>query len=295
MRYPVGIILIIAILTLTLSQSPLAQAETSSDESSSSAEISTSFSVKQVEQADVDGNGASMGYTEIAAGIEWQFLFIDMDHRMYDWGEHTFLGATEPFSELTQLAPGLQYYREFGKQWSVWAKGTALIGFEDNPSVEAITYNPQVITFYTITPRLSLYGGAGVLYHSADTTIYPVLGLAWNMKQKKGLYGVLGFPETILRYGLTDQLALKLDILWENRIYQLAEDNAVAAEGYIKIEDLLPGLHLEYQPLDKLLFSIGVRHYFERQLTFFAQDEEEMSEHEVESSWACLLKVGYSF
>jgi hypothetical protein len=292
MRYPAGIILGIA--ALTLGQSPSAQAETSS-ESSSSTKISTSFSVKQVEQADVDGHDASMGYTEIAAGMEWQFLFIDLDHRTYDWGEHDFLGATEPFSELTQLAPGLQYYQKIGKQWSIWAKGTALIGFEDSPSAEAVTYNPQVISLYTATPSLSLYCGAGVLYHPADTTIYPVFGLTWNIEKKKGLYGVLGFPETTLRYGLTDQLALKLDILWENRMYQLADDNAVAAEGYIKVEDLLPGLHLEYEPMDDLLLSIGVRRYFERKLTFFDQNEEEMSEHEIENSWAYLLKVGYSF
>lgn len=149
MRYPAGIILGIA--ALTLGQSPSAQAETSSDESSSSAEIPTSLSVRQVEQADIEGHDASMGYTEIAAGMEWQFLFIDLDHRVYNWGEHDFPGATEPFSELTQLAPGLQYYKKIGKQWSIWAKGTALIGFEDSPSAEAITYNPQVITLYTVS------------------------------------------------------------------------------------------------------------------------------------------------
>ncbi|MCI5122839.1 MAG: hypothetical protein D3908_16960, partial [Candidatus Electrothrix sp. AUS4] len=111
----------------------------------------------------------------------------------------------------------------------------------------------------------------------------------------KGLYGVLGFPETVLRYSLMKQLTLKLDILWENRIYQLAEDNPLTAEGYVKIEDLLPGLHLEYEPLDGLLLSIGVRHYFERQLTFFDHNEKEIEEYEVESSWAYLFKAGYTF
>jgi len=110
-----------------------------------------------------------------------------------------------------------------------------------------------------------------VLYHPADTTLYPVFGLTWNMEKEKGLFGVLGFPETVLHYGLTEQLALKLDILWENRICRLAEDNTVATYGYIKIEDLHPGLHLEYKPMNDLLLSIGVRRYFERKLTFFDQ------------------------
>ncbi len=293
MRYPAGIILGIA--ALTLCQSPLAQAETSSDESSSSAKISTSFSVKQVEQADIDGHDASMGYTEIAAGIEWQFIFIDLDHRTYDWGEHTFLGTAEPFSELTQLALGLQYYQEFENGWSIWAKGTALIGFEDSPSTAAITYNPQVVTLYTVTTQLSLYCGAGVLYHPVDTTIYPVVGLAWNMKNKLGLFGTLGFPETALSYGFTEQLSLKLDVLWDNRIYQLAGDNATVADGYIKIEDMLPGIHVEYKPLNDLLLSIGVRRYFERKLTFFNQEEEEMGEYGVNDSWAYMFRAEYTF
>ncbi|MCI5207369.1 MAG: hypothetical protein D3910_00915 [Candidatus Electrothrix sp. ATG2] len=295
MQYNKTACLILGVAALTLSSPSFAQATTSNDNGSSSPEISTRISIKHVDQADIDGSAASMEYTEVAAGMEWQFLVLDIDHRSYAWGGSDFLGSNEPFSQLTQIAPGLQYYHEFGNRWSIWAKGLALIGFEDGPSAEAITYNPQIITLYTLTSSLSLYCGAGVLYHPADTTFYPVVGLTWNMKKKKGIFGVLGFPETILRYGLTEQLALKLDILWENRIYQFAEENTVAAEGYIKVEDTLPGLHLEYEPLDDLLLSIGVRHYFERRLTFYNQKEQEMGEHEVESSWASLFKVEYTF
>ncbi|WP_339136984.1 MAG: hypothetical protein WGN25_03460 [Candidatus Electrothrix sp. GW3-4] len=287
--------LTLGLAALLLGPNPLAQANASDDQESRSPEIKTNFSVKQVEQADIDGTGASMGYTEIAAGAEWQFLLIDLDHRSYDWQGHNFMGAAEPFSELTYLAPALQYYQTIGKQWGIWAKGTALLGFKDKLATEAITYNPQVITSYSVTPSLDLYCGAGVLYHPADTTFYPVFGLAWNKDKKKGLHGILAFPETALRYSLTEQLALKLDILWENRIYQLAEDNTVAAEGYIKAENLLPGLHLEYKPLDELLLSMGVRHYFQRQLTFFTQDEEELGAYEPKTSWAYLFKAEYSF
>ncbi|MCI5121215.1 MAG: hypothetical protein D3908_08515, partial [Candidatus Electrothrix sp. AUS4] len=120
-----------------------------------------------------------MGYTEIAGGLEWSALLLDADHRSYTWEGDNFPGATEPFSGLTQFAPALQYYQKVGDQWSVWAKGTALIGFEDTLSSEAITYNPQAIAFYSIRQGLDLYCGAGVLYHPADTTIYPVSGLAW--------------------------------------------------------------------------------------------------------------------
>jgi hypothetical protein len=220
---------------------------------------------------------------------------LDIDYRSYAWGDSDFLASNEPFSGLSHIAPGLQYYQEFSNRWSIWAKGLALIGFEDSPSTEAITYNPQLITLYTLTPSLSFLCGAGVLYHPVDTTFYPVVGLSWNMEEKKGLFGVLGFPETILRYRLTEQLTLQLDILWENRIYQLGDQNTVAAEGYMKIEDILPGLHLEYQPVDDLLLSIGVRHYFERRLTFFEQEETEMGEYEVNDSWASMFRAEYTF
>ncbi|MCI5222188.1 MAG: hypothetical protein D3924_05830 [Candidatus Electrothrix sp. AR4] len=293
MRFAVSLVVGMAVLIFWTLSPPVADATKEGDKDTI-AEMTTHLSIEQVERTDIDNTAASMGYTELSAGAEWQFLLLDINHRIYDWGDNAFLGSKDPLESLTQIVPGVQYYQKFSDTWSVWIKGVALAGFEDALSSESITYNPQVVTFYFPTQRTTLYCGVGMLYHPADTTIYPVVGVAWNMDAEKGFFGTLGFPETTLRYGFTEKFALKLDVQWDNRIYQLAEDNTVAQEGYLQIEDLLPGLHLEYKPLKNLMLSVGVRRYFDRQLTFFDQEENELTSSEVDESWAYLLGITYT-
>lgn len=78
MQYNKTACLILGVAALTLSSPSFAQATTSNDSGSSSPEISTRISIKHVDQADIDGSAASMEYTEVAAGMEWQFLVLDI-------------------------------------------------------------------------------------------------------------------------------------------------------------------------------------------------------------------------
>jgi hypothetical protein len=260
--------------------------------------VSTSLSLEKIERSDIDGSDASTLCTELSAGLEWQFLLFDIDHRKYDWRESASLGigsGLDPWKTLTRIAPGLQYYREFSKKWGVWAKLVAFAGFEDEISSRSWTYNPQVLGFYMPTRLMTLYGGLGMLYHPVDLQAYPVFGIAWNMGSKDGLAGALGFPETMVRYGLNERVGLKIDFEWDIRTYSLAENNNLVPEGYVNIEDLMIGLQLEYKPIKGLMLSCGLRQYFSRKLTVFDQEEDELSSYDVSESLAYLLGIEYEF
>jgi len=122
-----------------------------------------------------------------------------------------------------------------------------------------------------------------------------VLGIAWNIESQDGLSGALGFPETMVRYGFNERISLKLDFHWDILFYNLAEDNNVASEGYVKIEDLIPGLQIEYKPVRGLTLSFGIRRFLGRTLTVFDHDENELTSNDVNDSSTYMLGIAYEF
>ncbi|MEC4684467.1 MAG: hypothetical protein VST71_01875 [Nitrospirota bacterium] len=297
MRFVFGVIISLAVLVTWPVVAPASEGE-KGDNGDEIPVISASLSVEQINQSDINGSGASIGYTEISAGLKWQFLLLDIDHRKYDWEKSEYFGSDQgkdPWEILTRIAPGLQYYYKPNEKWGVWPKFVAIAGFEDDISAKSWTYNPQIVGFYMPTQQLTLYGGVGMLYHPVDSIVYPALGVAWNMKSEEGLSGAVGFPETMLRYGFNKRVALKTEFQWDIRFYRLAEDNNLAPGGFVEIEDTTCTIQLEHKPFKGLTLSLGIRRYFGRELTVFDHTENELTTNDVSDSWAYLLGIDYQF
>lgn len=260
--------------------------------------VSVDFSVEVVSRAALTDTDTSLAFTEYSAGLSWQFLLLDFDHRRSHWRPGTDLGAApgrEAWDSLTRISPGVQYYGEFGEYWGLWVKGVAITGFERNISSQSWTYNPQVIGLYMPREGLTFYAGVGSLYHPVDTTLYPALGVAWNMNTGKGLSGALGFPETMLRYHFSERLAVKADFQWDIRIYRLSAENPTAPSGYIRAEDLKPGIHLEYLPTASLQVIAGVRRFFGRNMTVFSREELELANYKIDDAQSFRFEMKYKF
>lgn len=287
---------LLVVFSLLVSSVVLAAEEKS--EGNDAVGVSTKLFLERVGQAQEGGSNRSFGYTSVEAEFEWQFLTFEIDHRMYDWEMATYTESSlgnEPWEKLTRIAPGVQYFTELSGEWSVWAKFMAYSGFEDEMSADSWTYSPQVVGFYHPELPLTLYGGLGIRYHSVDAVVYPIFGVVWGVNSKKGFSGNVGFPDTEVRYGLTEKTAIKCTFEWDIRVYRLSNDSDLAPEGYLRVEDIIPGVQITYEPVNGLTVYVGVRGYFRRQLTVFNQDEHEMDEDDVEDSWASILGFDYSF
>jgi hypothetical protein len=248
-----------------------------------------------VARADIDGTDASFSFSEYSAGLKWLFLFFTAEQRTYSWHEGSDLGgAGDPWRSLTLLSPGAQYYKEFGR-WGTWVRLRAFAGFEKNLSSRSWSYNPQVLGLYKPTQRLTLYAGAGLLHDPVDPLLYPVLGLAWAMGSRTGLSGAAGFPATMIRYGFSEQLGLKLEVQWNIRTYALAGDNTLAPGGHLRTEDIVPGLLLEYSPAPGLTIAPGARFHFGRSLTLYDRSGVEFGSWDVDPSWSFRLHAEYVF
>ena len=260
---------------------------------------SIQLSTEQVSAADLKNTDTSYSYDELSIRWEWQVLLFNIKQQQYQWRDTTAFdggAGNAPWQSLTQIAPGFQYYSKIGEQWGVWGKVMAIAGFEGNISSQAWSYNPQLISFFKASPQKIYYGGAGLLYHPIESLYYPILGVAWNLESRKGLSFALGFPETMLRYGFSKQLAVKIDFAIDVRIYNLASDSSVAPDGFLRIAEMIPGIRLEYKLTKKtLLLHAGMRGHAGRLLTLYNKKENQQAIYNVDLSWAMHMGLEYRF
>jgi hypothetical protein len=254
---------------------------------------SLDLSAEYVGRAAVDRGDDSFAVTHSAARLEWLVALFEYHHLRYDWRVRD--GETEPWGSLERLKPGLQYLYRYDEQWGVWPKVVAISGYEDSPSSRSWTWNPQLIGFYQARPHATVYFGAGSLYHPVDPVYYPVLGLALNPRNERGLSGAIGFPETVARYRFAEHIAVKMDFGWKIRSYRLDDDNPRAPAGYLRTEDRVPGLHVEYTTTRGVTFSPGVRWHLGRSVTLYDERERKIESSNVRSAWSAVFQVKYVF
>lgn len=267
-------------------------------ERASARTVKTHLAVERMGYADIDGSDASFARTRYSAELRWKVFLLEVEHDQYDWrngAQYAGSQEAEPWDALTTIAPGLQYYHVMESGWSLWAKFEAIAGFEKTVRSSSWTYNPQLIGFYPFNERFTLYGGFGMLYHPTDTIVYPVIGVNWNNDEPTGFSGAIGIPEAMVRYRFNKQVSMRLDFKFDLRFFSLEQDNALASHGSIKNDDKILGLHLEYEPVDQLLLSLGLRQFFGRSLTVYDHQENELRSDDVDPAWSIIGGVSYWF
>ena len=60
-------------------------------------------------------------------------------------------------------------------------------------------------------------------------------------------------------------------------------------------KDMILGLHLEYEPVDQLRLSLGLRRFFGRSLTVYDRQENELQSDDVDPAWSIIGGVSYWF
>jgi hypothetical protein len=256
--------------------------------------IPTRLTIERTGYADINDTDAYLALTRYTAGLRWNILLLEVGRHQFDWHDgssSTRLEGRDPWDSLTRIAPGLRYSHNFGSGWGGWAKFVAIAGFENSIRAKSWTYNPQLIGFHTLSGRTKLSGGLGMLYHSTDTVLYPVLGVAWIENESAGYSGALWFPSTMVRYCFNGHLSMKLDSEWDIRHYSHRQDNAFISRDTVENVDNIPGLHLEYEPVEQMRLSLGVRRFLGRSITVFDHHDRELRSTDVDPAWSVIAGV----
>lgn len=259
-------------------------------------EISTDFQLRQTstEASELSEQNSAFSLREYEIEIERHAFLFDADHRSYNWQQATPDSDDLSWNSLTRLAPGVQYFGEVAEDWYLWAQLYAIAGFESSISSSSVTYNPQLIAITPYNDDIMLFAGFGALYHPVDPVYYPILGLAWDAGSQSNWSGALGFPETMISYQLNDRWTMKAEFEVEIRFYKLSESNQSAPGGYLKTEDLIPGLQLEFHPTSSFTSYLGLQYAFERSLTLYDYQRALQEENQVASGWGIRFGIEWS-
>ncbi|RUO25169.1 hypothetical protein CWE09_00010 [Aliidiomarina minuta] len=254
---------------------------------SSDEELSTDFHMRYLstESSRLSGQENSFSLNEYQIEIERHAFLFEVDHRDYNWRQREVISGDPDWGSLTRIAPGLQYFGEVTDNWSVWAKLYAIAGFENSITKDSLTYNPQLIALTPYNDDIMLFAGVGAFYHPVDPVYYPILGLNWDAGNESRWSGALGFPETMIRYQLNDDWSLKAEFEVEIRFYQLSNSNQFSPGGYVKTDDLLPGLQLEFAPTSSFSSYLGLQYSFERTLSVYNSQRDLQERNQVTSGW----------
>jgi len=82
---------------------------------------------------------------------------------------------------------------------------------------------------------------------------------------------------------------------YSRSIYRLADESKVQREGYLENEWLLVGTGLEYSPVQNFKINLGVRYYFNRQMTIYDKDGNNEREYDVDNAWGGALSLKFDF
>ncbi|MCC5854319.1 MAG: hypothetical protein JJU10_01385 [Idiomarina sp.] len=233
--------------------------------------ISLGFELKHRSTANLNQLGSGFRYTEYAVDFERHALLFEADHRDVRWT----LGDTPRFGNLTRIAPGFQLYQEIPPEhadnWAVWFKLMVYGGYESSFTSDSITFNPQFILLNFQPDERVLYLGLGRFFHPVDPIAYPILGFAWQETPGRTWSGAIGFPETMVRYRLSNHWSVRANFEFDYRYYQLGQQNTTAAGGFLQTKELIPALQLEWRPIPEsdLLLYLGVEYLIEREHIFY--------------------------
>lgn len=249
------------------------------------------------ERPQVHRQAASLGYRQYSAGVSWRMLAVDLQHRRYDWQyePHVWPQVGQgPWHTLTRFRIRARREQALTGRWDARLDYAAMAGFE-RASSATWSQDVRLSAVRVSSGRVSLCGGAGLLYHPTDRVWYPAVALAWAPRENRRLSGVAGFPEAWLRWVVGKGAALRLELNWDVRFYGLADRNALAPSGTVRLEEWMPTFRFEYEAAGGLTLTAGVRQHLRRRLTLYDHTESELAYAHIGEAWAYLMSADYTF
>ena len=77
--------------------------------------------------------------------------------------------------------------------------------------------------------------------------------------------------------------------------YRLADDSSVEPGGFLKVEDMIAGLQLDYSPLKHLSLEASLSYTITRTFTSYDSDGNHEHEYDVDNALGGMLRLVYRF
>lgn len=204
-------------------------------------------------------------------------------------------GKDDPWKNLNALRLGYAYERTGKRKWGFFAALEANSLFEDDMGDSLGLYGHLGIN-YTFRNKVTIRFGAFGQAHKVDQLVLPYVSVSFNLGAKKGIFGDVGFPRTMLGWRFAKSWALKLDAnLFSNDYYRLTSDSSVVRDGYVNMRNMYADLGMEFRPTTNLVIYGGVRYFFAREYNIYDKEGDGETTYDVDNGVGAVLNFDWRF
>ncbi len=248
--------------------------------------------------ADVEGGPGRVSVLKSGASVYFSHFAVFYENRSFFWEKADALpfgnGLEDPWQHLHVIGLRARYDRSISGPWRFFLGARFFSSFEEQLDQSwggAVDGGLE----YVFSTSFKMGVGAAFFGDYTRTDVFPLVRLVWLPDPQKGLGIFLGIPETSVRYRFSSAWAAKIGIHFDHRTYRLADDNPVQAEGYVEMEEFIPGVYLEFNPVPNFSVSVGAEYALGREWTLYNDDGNEEDKFDLDNAVGGILKLSYRF
>ena len=253
------------------------------------------ISLSDVEDADENISAQTM-----RARVDYSRFTLQYDRIGYFWHRVSELpfgnGRDDPWNDLTSIDFRVRHTGVVNDKWGYFVGGG--IGSSQESGASGLLHLSASGGFsHALSPKTRLSLGALVRHNEVETLFFPMVGLSLgdSSRESSGFSANLGVPVTKIQYRFNPLVATRINLGLDKGLYKLADDNPAMADGYLGVEDWRAGWYLEANPLENLMFSVGLLYHFGREFTIYDQDGGNERDYSVSPSVGVVLQTEFKF
>ncbi|MFH1135766.1 MAG: hypothetical protein V1816_06740 [Pseudomonadota bacterium] len=245
----------------------------------------------------IEGDRGGFSVSGASTGIRvWKFNF-NYDVSSFSWDDPARLpfgdGRSAPWKTLKTVGFGFIDFKKISERfryfYNVWANS----GFEDEMGTWGVGGAGGVVWIFSPSLVFRL-GGIGI-YHPVNSWALPLVGVDYQPADKLGFSCRLGFPSTRVSYNFTPDMSVFAQLWFEQRMYNLSDNNKVRPNGYVEIIDQGAGLFWGIEPAEFMRLRFGLIYVPRRFIHLYDHDRDKHGSHDVDPSYGAAMEAKILF
>ncbi|MCB2191015.1 MAG: hypothetical protein KQI62_05585 [Deltaproteobacteria bacterium] len=249
--------------------------------------------------AESDVGSGQVAVASARARVSYAGFSFFYQRSAYYWDDQAGLpfgnGKDDPWETLQVASLGYRRGGKINQDWSWFGRLRVFSAFESEMD-DSFGVGAMGGARYRINGQWSLMLGVAGRYHPVESLVLPMVGLSWNEHTPQGFSAQIGFPRSSLSYRFSKSLALHLKMIEFNQYtYRLADDSDVEPSGYVKVDDMIAGVQLDYSPMEHLSLEASLSYTINRTFTTYDDDGNNENEQDVDNAMGAMLRLVYRF
>lgn len=234
-------------------------------------------------------------FAEAPASAEYTLFPLVLDQPDRGWRQDGAAASLALEETMESLGRGRRNSGSLRENSAGWMGLRTFRGAEDRLSRRSWRDKFRAIRISRVAGQRFYFGTGGELFRPTGPGPYPLIDYAWRGEREPWSSASSSFPKAIVRYGINEVVALKLDFERDVRLYQLSDDPFRVRNGFVRTDDFTPGLHLEYSAPGGWTLASGVRWYADPSFAVFDNNDEKPFLSDVRSGWSALVRISFDF